>query len=48
MKKMVKKMLTMTADAALEAALASLGYASHAGTYQPKEPMNLKKFKKAN
>ena len=33
-----KKMLSMTAEAALEAALASVGLASFGGTYQPKEP----------
>ena len=39
-----KKMLSMTAEAALEAALASVGLASFGGTYQPKEPEMLIKY----
>lgn len=38
MKKLVNRVLTMSAESALEAALASLGLASHGGSYQPKEP----------
>lgn len=48
MKKVVDKIMTMSADAALEAALASVGFASHAGTYQPEEPKMLKDLKKSN
>lgn len=40
------KVLSMTADAALEAALASLGLASYAGNYQPKTPEALEKYAK--
>lgn len=39
-----KVVLTITADAALEAALASVGYASYGGLHQPKEPEMLKKY----
>lgn len=46
MNKILDKALSMTADAALEAALASLGLASHAGSYQPKEPKALKNYVK--
>ena len=45
MKKILDKVMTMSADAALEAALASVG--SHAGTYQPKEPETLENLKKS-
>lgn len=38
MKKLVNRVLTMSAESALEAALASLGLASYGGSYQPKEP----------
>ena len=48
MKKILDKVMTMSADAALEAASASVGFASHAGTYQPKEPETLKNLKKSN
>ena len=46
-KKILDKVMTMSADAALEAALASVGFASHAGTYQPKEPETLENLKKS-
>lgn len=39
-----KKILSMTAEAALEAALASVGLASYGGSYQPKEPEMLIKY----
>lgn len=42
--KLSKKILSMTAEAALEAALASVGLASYGGSYQPKEPEMLKKY----
>ena len=38
MKKILDTFVVMTAKAALKAAESSVGYASHAGTYQPKEP----------
>ncbi len=44
MKKITNKILSMTADWALEAVLAAAGLASAAGTYQPEEPKNLQKF----
>ena len=37
-KKIFDMVMTVTAKAALKAALSSVGYASHASTYQPKEP----------
>lgn len=43
MKKITDKLLSLTADIALEAMLAASGLASVAGTYQPKEPKELKK-----
>ena len=43
MKKITNKILSMTADWALEAVLAAAGLASAAGTYQLKEPKELKK-----
>lgn len=48
MKNMIKKVLSMTADSALEAALASLGLASHAGSYQPEEPQELLEYAQDN
>ena len=36
--------LSLTADAALEAALASVGFASYGGTYQMKEPEMLRTY----
>lgn len=42
--KFSKKFLSMTAEAALEAALASVGVASYGGTYQPKEPKMLVEY----
>ena len=47
MKKILDKVMTMSADAALEAALASVGFASHAGSYQPEEPETLENLKKS-
>ena len=47
MKKILDKVMTITADATLEAALAAVGFASHAGTYQPKEPETLENLKKS-
>ena len=47
MKKILDKVMTMSADAALEAALASVGFASHARTYKPKEPETLENLKKS-
>ena len=44
MKKITNKILSMTADLALETVLAAAGLASAAGTYQPEEPKNLKEF----
>lgn len=44
MNKIANKILSATADSALEAALASLGLASYGGAYQPKEPELLKKY----
>ena len=46
MKKITNKILSMTADLALETVLAAAGLASAAGTYQPEEPKNLKEFLK--
>ena len=43
MKKFTKVILASTADAAIEALIAASGLASVAGTYQPKEPKELKK-----
>lgn len=43
MKKVTNKVLSMTADVALEALLAAAGLASVGGAYQPAEPKNLKK-----
>ena len=40
--------MTMSADAALETFLASIRFASHAGTYQPKGMETLKNLKKSN
>lgn len=42
--KIFEKALSMTADAALEAALASVGLASYGGTHQPEEPEMLRKY----
>lgn len=42
----MKKVLAMTAETALEAALATLGLASHAGNYQPKAPEALEAYAK--
>ena len=39
-----KQIMSMTAEAALEAALAAVGLASYGGTYQPKEPEMLIKY----
>ena len=47
MKKILDKVMTMSADAALEAALAAVGFASHAGSYQPEEPETLENLKKS-
>lgn len=44
MKKLTDKILSMTADAAIEALIAAAGLASTGGTYQPKEPAGLKKL----
>lgn len=44
MKKITNKVLSKTADLALEFAVASSGLASLAGTYQPKEPIGLKEW----
>ena len=41
MKKLANKILTSTADAALEALLKSAGVPSLCGLYQAKEPKNL-------
>ena len=46
--KLSKKILSMTAEAALEAALASVGLASYGGSYQPKEPEMLLKYAEKN
>ena len=43
-KSLSKKIMSMTAEAALEAALASVGLASFGGTHQPKEPEMLIKY----
>ena len=45
MKKLTDKILSMSADAALEAILAASGLASIGGAYQPKEPAGIEKFK---
>ena len=47
MKKILDKVMTMSADAALEAALAAVGFASHAGSYQPEEPETVENVKKS-
>ena len=48
MKNVLKsKILSMTAETALEAALESLGLASHAGNYEPKAPETLEKYAEA-
>lgn len=47
MKKILDKVMTMSADAALEAALAAVGFVSHAGSYQPEEPETLENLKKS-
>lgn len=44
LKKVFDKVLSATADAALEAALVSVGLASYGGAYQPKEPELLRKY----
>lgn len=41
-KKIPRKILSFTADIALEVLLASAGLASIGGSYQPKDPPNLK------
>lgn len=43
MKKLTDRLLTATADVALEALIAAAGFASMGGIYQPKETKNLKK-----
>ena len=43
-KKISNKILSATADLALEAMIAASGLASAAGTYQPAEPEKLKKI----
>ena len=43
MNSLANVILSTTADAALEALLASAGLASAAGTYQPEEPKDLMK-----
>lgn len=42
MKKMTDKVLTIAADLTLKAVAKASGKASMAGTYQPKEPKNIK------
>lgn len=42
------KLLTITAESALEAALISAGYASHGGSYQPEEPEELCRYSEVN
>lgn len=44
MKKLTNKVLSATANFAMEVALTSAGLASVAGTYQPKEPIGLKEL----
>lgn len=44
MNKFTNKVLSATADAAIEAALASLGFASIGGGYQPKAPASMIKY----
>lgn len=43
MKKLTNKLLSASADLALEALIAAAGLASAGGTYQPKAPKNLQK-----
>lgn len=43
MKKLTDRILTSTADAALEALLIAAGLPSLGGAFQPEEPQNLKK-----
>lgn len=44
MSKILDKVLAVTANAALDAAVASAGCASRAGTYQSKEPAELSQY----
>lgn len=48
MKKFTNKILSSTADAALEALLAAAGLASVGGSYQPEEPENLSEVAEAH
>ena len=43
MKKFANRVLTATADAAIEALITAAGYPSFCGVYQPREPKNLAK-----
>lgn len=45
-KSITDKILSMTAETALEALLAAAGLASIGGTYQPKEPAGLQQMLK--
>lgn len=45
MKKLTDKILSMSADAALEAIIAAAGLASIGGAYQPKEPAGIENLK---
>ena len=47
MKKILDIVMTLSGYEACVAALAAVGFASHAGTYQPKEPETLENLKKS-